>query len=431
MYKTFRVLIGFAALCLAHTAQAQLISNTPYSRYGLGEINENYGNIRTAGMAGVGISAANSYQPNTSNPALLYYNSITNFDMGIAGQLKKVSSATGSQLDGNGNLHNLSLAVPVSKRWSAAGGLRPFSTVNYEVLVSNQVEGNPQATIFREYVGEGGLSEAYFAHGVRIAGGLTVGGSASYIFGNIANESGSTVNDPEQQGADRTRVTVIDRTSYKDFLFRAGVNYRQKLSDKLFVGAGAVYSFETELEADRKITYERRTQTGSVLDRTTSPDSVEGSITIPASLRAGISIDNGSNLTVAADFSSYQWSKYKDLDGSNAGLQDSYRIALGAEYTPEPNAIDSYLKRIMYRGGLHYGETPYELNGERIKDMGVTAGATLPIGRSTLYDLYQLNVSLGYGQRGTTDNGLVKEDYFQFGLGFSVNSRWFIKRRID
>ena len=71
MYKTFRVLVGFAALCLAHTTQAQLISNTPYSRYGIGEINENYGNVRTAGMAGVGVSAANSFQANTSNPALL------------------------------------------------------------------------------------------------------------------------------------------------------------------------------------------------------------------------------------------------------------------------------------------------------------------------------------------------------------------------
>ncbi|GAB3542311.1 membrane protein [Pontibacter brevis] len=425
MYKTFRVLIGFAALCLAHTTQAQLISNTPYSRYGLGEINENYGTVRNAGMAGAGISAANSYQPNTANPALLYYNSITNFTMGIAGQAKRVSSETSSQINGNGNLNNLSLSVPVTKRWSSAVGLRPFSTVNYQVNVTDGVEGNPQATIFREYVGNGGLSEAYFAHGFRVVGGLTVGASASYIFGNIANESSSTISDPEQANVGQERVTIVDRTSYNDFIFRAGANYRQKVTDKLFLGAGAVYSFESVLDAERKLTYERVTQPVSPVD------SAQGSVTVPASLRAGISIDNGSNLTVAADFASYKWSDFKNFEGNNGGLEDSYRVAVGAEFTPDATAIDSYFKRIMYRGGLYYGETPYVLNGQRITDKGVTVGATLPIGRSTLYDLYQLNVSMGYGQRGTTDHGLVKEDYLQFGLEFTVNSRWFIKRRIE
>ena len=424
MYKTFRVLIGFAALCLAHSAQAQLISNTPYSRYGLGEINENYGSIRNAGMAGVGVSAANSYQPNTANPALLYYNSITNFTMGISGQVKNVKSETDSQRNGNGNLNNVSLSVPVTKRWSSAVGLRPFSTVNYQVNVSDQVEGNPQATIFREYVGTGGLSEVYFAHGIKVAGGLTVGGSASYLFGNIANESASTISDPEQLTVDQERLTIVDRTSYGDFLFRAGANYRQKLSDKLFVGAGAVYSFKSELDAERKITYERSSQP------IFPADSAENSMTIPASLRAGISIDNGSNFTVAADFASYKWSDYRNFEGVNGGLEDSYRAAVGAEFTPEPTSIN-YLKRIMYRGGLYYAELPYVLNGQRITDKGITAGATLPIGRSTLYDLYQLNVSFGYGQRGTTENGLVKEDYLQFGLEFTVNSRWFIKRRVE
>ncbi|MFD2999800.1 hypothetical protein ACFS7Z_05480 [Pontibacter toksunensis] len=425
MYKTFRVLIGFAALCLAHTTQAQLISNTPYSRYGLGEINENLGTVRNAGMAGTGISAANSYQPNTANPALLYYNSITNFTMGIAGQVKKVSSESSSQTNGNGNLNNISLTVPVTKRWSSAVGLRPFSTVNYQVNISDAVEGNPQATIFREYVGSGGLSEVYFAHGVRIAGGLTVGGSASYIFGNITNESSSTINDPEQEAVGQERVTVVDRTSYNDFIFRAGANYRQKVTDKLFLSAGTVYSFESKLDAERKVTYERLTLPGA------AADSAENSVIVPASLRAGISIDNGSNLTVAADFASYKWSDFKNFEGNDGGLKDSYRLSVGGEYTPEANSIDNYFKRIMYRGGLYYGQTPYELNGERITDKGVTVGATLPIGRSTVYDLYQLNFSLGYGQRGTTENGLVKEDYLQVGLEFTVNSRWFIKRRID
>ncbi|ARS37086.1 OmpP1/FadL family transporter [Pontibacter actiniarum] len=431
MYKTLRVLVGFAALCLAHTTQAQLIGNTPYSRYGIGEINENYGSIRGAGMAGAGISAGNSYQPNTANPALLYYNSITNFDMSGAGQIKNVESADASQLDGNGNLYNLSLVVPISKRWSSAVGLRPYSTVNYEINASSEVEGNPLASIKRSYVGDGGLSEAYFAHGFKLFDGFTVGGSASYVFGNTVLETSSKVVDPEQAGTDYINVIRVDRTSFNDFLFRAGANYRRKLKDKLFMSAGGVYSFATDLDAERDVSYERRDANATPWNIIADEDTINGSIHLPANWRAGISLDNGNNLTVAADFTTYEWSKFKGLDGSNDNLQDSYKVALGAEYTPNANAIDSYFKRITYRGGLYYNDTQYHLNGEDIKDMGVTTGFTLPIGRGTIYDLYLLNISLGYGQRGTTDQGLIKENYFQFGLGFTVNSRWFLKRRIE
>lgn len=437
MYKTLRVLVGFAALCLAHTTQAQLIGNTPYSRYGLGEINENYGSIRGAGMAGAGISAGNSYQPNVANPALLYYNSITNFDMSGAGQIKYIESDNASQLDGNGNLYNLSLVVPISKRWSSAVGLRPYSTVSYEINASSAVVGNPQASIRRTYEGEGGLSEVYFAHGIKLFDGFTVGGSASYVFGNTLTETSSIVVDPEQTGTEAIRPVRIDRTTYNDFIFRAGLNYRKKLTEKLFLSAGGVYSFETELEAERDISIERRGPDGGVIRNTDgslaviNEDTISGSINLPANWRAGISIDNGTNLTFVADFTTYEWSKFRDFDGGNDNLQDSYRVAVGAEYTPNANAIDSYFKRITYRGGLYYSDTQFQLNGEDIKDMGVTTGFTLPLGRGTIYDLYLLNISLGYGQRGTTDQGLIQEKYFQFGLGFTVNSRWFLKRRIE
>lgn len=432
MYKTLRVLIGFAALCMAHATQAQLIGNTPYSRYGIGEINENSGSIRSMGMAGSGVSAGNSYQANLTNPALLYYNSITNFDISGAGQIKNVESRNASQLDGNGNLYNLSLIVPVSKRWSSGIGVRPFSTINYEVSATSDVEGNPQASILRNYVGEGGLTEAYFAHGVKLFGGLTLGGSASFLFGNTTTESTSTVQDPQQAGSDQVSVTQIDRTSYSDFVYTAGINYRQKLNDKLFISGGGTYTFEANLDAERDITYERRSANDALLGLPTADeDTVSGSLRLPSNWRAGLSIDNGTSLTIAADFAAYEWSKFRDFNGRNDGLKDSYRASVGAEYTPDATAVSDYFKRITYRGGLYYNDTQYSLNGEDIKDMGVTAGFTLPVGRGTFTDMYQLNVALGYGRRGTTDRGLIKEDYFQFGLGFVINSRWFLKRRLD
>lgn len=430
MYKTLRVLIGFAILCIAHAGQAQNIGNTPYSRYGLGDYNYNLGNVRNAGMAGVGISAGNSYQANTANPALLYYNSITVFDMSLAGEVKTIKNSAEKQTDSNASLYNLALVVPVSKRWSAAVGLRPYTTVNYETRASSTLASNPRATVESRYTGEGGLSELYFAHGVKIASGLTIGGSASYVFGTITKEAASLVQDDSLANIGLTRIVYSERTRYDNFLFRAGANYRKQLNEKFYLSAGAVYAFDAKFDAERNASYERRTLSDNVIDENILPDSSTSSINVPASLRAGLTLDNGKNFTIGADFYTQNWSDFTGFDG-RSDLADSYRVAVGGELTPDANSIDSYFKRITYRAGVYYGNSPYMVNGEQIKDKGVTAGFTMPLGRSTIYDLYQLNAALGYGNRGTTDNGLVAENYFQFSVGFTVNSRWFIKRRIE
>ena len=430
MYKTLRVLIGLALLCVVPAAQAQYIGNTPYSRYGLGEINTNLGNARNAGMAGAGISAANSYQANISNPALLYYNSITVFDMGIRGQVKTIDNGEQTQRDGNANLANLSLVIPISKRWSSALSLRPYSDVSYEINAVVPLQANPRAQVVQGYRGEGGLSELNFGNGVRIAKGLTVGASASYIFGTITKEASSLIQDDSLSDLSSERVVYSERTRYHDFLFRGGVNYRHQVKEKLFLSVGGTYSFERQMNTNRNNSYERRTIYDGIIDENIMPDSADGKVLVPQGWQAGISLDNGSNMTLVADFSTQQWSKFRNFDGEQE-LADSYRMAVGGEFTPDATAIGSYLKRITYRGGLYYGKMPYEVNGTQIADKGVTVGFTMPIGRSTIYDLYQLNAALGYGQRGTTNNGLIAERYFQFSAGITINSRWFIKRRIE
>ncbi|MBD1397474.1 hypothetical protein H9Q13_09875 [Pontibacter sp. JH31] len=431
MYKTLRLLICASVLCLAQAVQAQSIANSPYSRYGLGELNTNLGNLRTAGMGGVGVSSGSSFHANTANPALLYYNSVTIFDIGVAGQYKTLKNSSLSQRDGDANLNYLTLGVPLSKRWSSALSLRPYSTVDYRISSIGSLPNRPEAVIINEYSGEGGISELYFGHGVRIADGLTIGASASYLFGTITQESSTIVGDTSVNDMSLERVAYAERTRYNDFLFRTGANYRKKVAEKAFLSAGAVYTLGTELSAKRNTSYERRDLADTPKSAGLLPDSLEGSVNMPGSLQAALSYDNGANLTVGAEFFTQDWSDYRNLDGDQE-LGNSYKVNLGAEYTPNANAIDSYFKRITYRAGVRYGQSPYVVNGEQIKDMAVTSGFTFPIGRGSYFEPpYQLNVMLGYGKRGTTDNGLITENYLQFGAGVTINSRWFVKRRIE
>lgn len=431
MYKTLRLLICASVLCLAQGVQAQSIGNSPYSRYGLGELNTNLGNLRTAGMGDVGVSTGNSFHSNTANPALLYYNSITVFDVGVTGRYKTLRNATQSQQDGDGNLSYLTLGVPITKRWSSAVSLRPYSSVDYNIRNMGSLPNRQEAVVINEYSGEGGISEIYFGHGFRITNGLTIGASASYLFGTVSQESSSIVADTSISNTSLERVAYVERTRYTDFLFRAGANYRKKVADKAFLSAGAVYTLGVDMNAKRMSAYERRDLGDALKGSPMLPDSVEASVNVPPSLNASISYDNGSNLTIGTEFMMQDWSDYRNLDGEQR-MGNSYKIGLGAEYTPNPTAIDSYLKRVTYRAGLRYGQSPYVINGENIKDMAVTGGLTLPIGRGNYFEPpYQFNIMMGYGKRGTTDNGLIAEDYFQFGAGVTVNTRWFVKRRIE
>ena len=428
MYKTLRALICGALLCLSYGVQAQNIGNSPYSRYGLGEVNYNVGNIRNAGMANTGIGAGNSFQVSTSNPALLYYNSATTFEIGVAGQVKTLKNSQQSQTDGNANLSAVTLSVPVSKRWTSALSLRPYSNVDYDIRSRSSIQ---QDTIWTWYTGDGGISELYFGHGVRITPGLTIGVSASYLFGSITKESITTI---QNAGIDKSLITeqvaYTEKTRYNDLLFRTGASYRKKLKDKLYLSAGAVYSLKADLSAERNAGYERRTVFGVVKEANLYADSAKSKVNIPSSLGIGFSMDNGSNFTIAADYQSQQWSKFRNFNGEQE-LADSYRASVGAELTPNPNSIGNYFERVTYRGGLYYGNSPYKINNEQVTDKGLTLGLSLPLGRSTVYDMYQLNTSMAFGSRGTTDKGLVQENYFQFMVGVTVNSRWFIKRRLE
>ena len=74
------------------------------------------------------------------------------------------------------------------------------------------------------------------------------------------------------------------------------------------------------------------------------------------------------------------------------------------------------------------GESQYVVNGEQLKDNGITFGLGLPMKWSFPNSI---NLAFTAGKLGTTDNDLIQENYFKGAIGFTLNDRWFIKRKID
>ncbi|WP_373396378.1 hypothetical protein V8V91_16925 [Algoriphagus halophilus] len=105
-------------------------------------------------------------------------------------------------------------------------------------------------------------------------------------------------------------------------------------------------------------------------------------------------------------------------------MREAIKVGLGFRIVPDYLAIDSPLKRTTYRFGLEYQQTPYYLNQTNINDIGINFGASFPVNQLSL-----VNLAVKVGQRGTTDNGLIQENYVNFTFGFSLNDNsWFYKR---
>jgi hypothetical protein len=422
MFKYISVFALAAGWLTFAPATAQNLGNAPYSRLGIGEVSTHNGSIRNFSMGGTGVASPNSYQINELNPALLYYNNNVIFEMSIASQLKTLKEDSRSQRDGNTSLNTLSLSVPVSKKWTAAVGLKPFSTVQYETNITQPVEGDPNINALVRYSGEGSLSEVYFGHGVKVAKDLTVGASASYVFGTLDNIFTSAI-----QNGSGQQIQVRKQTTYHDFTYKAGAAYRHKVFSKYNLGVGGVYYFPVDFSARQRTVLERFTSTA--MSTNLQSDSTTGEAFLPGGFQAGLTFDNNTNWSISADLASQAWSEFKSYEGRNE-LKSTMRVGLGGEYVPEA-ASPRYIRRIAYRAGVTMGQTPYQLEGKQVKEAAVTWGFTFPVGRSLITESYYLNLGFALGKRGTTENNLIQENFIRVQAGLSLNNKWFIQRKLD
>jgi len=423
-----------APLLLAGSALGQGLGNSPYSRIGLGDLNGNLGGVRQMGMGGTGQAAPNTGNINDANPALLVYTPRTMFEAGFSGQYKSVRNATDSYRTGSITLAYLSLAVPINKRWSAAAGLKPYSSIDYQVTQTAAVNGDPFVLARRTFEGTGGLSEAYFAHGIHVFRDLNIGGSASYLFGTLDQSNGTAIS---------TQQTVVEREQlrYADFLMRASLHYRHKLGKDLNLNVGATQTFPTNTKVTRRRTLEQQDVNQSTIAGTTVNLLEDvGRTYIPMLSQGGISVDNGRNYSVSVDAGWQQWAKYQGFaDPLNSPLGNTWRVAAGGEYTPDPGSVQHYFQRVTYRIGLNVAQMPYRPNGQVLYDRAVSWGFAFPLPTATSLESTVISLGFMYGVRGNTDylygggtgGSNVRENYLRAQLGVTLSNRWFIKRRLQ
>ena len=404
-------------------AIAQNNTNSPYTRYGYGDLSDqSFGNSKA--MGGIAFGLRDGAQINPLNPAS--YTAIDSltflFEGGVSLQNMNISGS-GVKLNAkNSSFDYLAMQFRLHPRIAMSIGLLPFSNVGYSVSDSKVDNGVSQT---RSFTGDGGLHQLYGGIGVKVLKNLSLGVNASYFWGDIT----------------RTRTIIYPATSesysyiqqmgvsISDYKLDFGAQYTLDFNKKHSMTIGAVFSPKHKLNNDYTVT----TQVS-----TTNSNNLDATLELPNTFGVGFTYNYDKRLTVGADYSLQQWSKTKfGVNTSDDAVREDFnetytycnrhKVSVGAEYIPNLMGR-SYLSHIKYRLGAYYTTPYYKIGGkEATREYGVTAGFGLPVPRSRSI----LSISGQFVRISGQESAFVNENIFRVSIGLTFNERWFFKRRVE
>jgi hypothetical protein len=123
------------------------------------------------------------------------------------------------------------------------------------------------------------------------------------------------------------------------------------------------------------------------------------------------------------------WSKLT-VAGVNQGFAIAKPINVGGQFTPNINSLSNYFASVDYRLGFVYDQTYLYVNNTNIKRYAATFGLGMPL-RANTSSFYKINIAAEIGKSGTLVNSLVKENYVNVHLSFTLNDKWFQKYKFD
>lgn len=415
---TFKVL----ALLTGSFLFSQSGTISPYSYAGLGEVNFRGTQINRF-MGGLEVYN-DSVHANLSNPSSYGKLKLTNYSLGLNYRINNLTGANASKSLASASLDYIGVALP-TKRFGFGFGIIPFTSVGYS-LSSLETEGDND--VLNVFDGEGGVNKAFFSVGFNALKYFSFGATFNYNFGQIIHETGryedgislGTVleNKSSISGVDFKFSTHLEISVFESMELQALLSYSPlanltSTNSQLFMTRDftSTSSFGENLEINL---------TDSGLDKT--------NVRIPHVITFGLGVGKERKwfvggqyiLNAMGDFS------HKFMSMPTVNYQDAYQISLGGFYIPDYSSINSYWKRIVFRMGFRHELTGVILNNFGLKETGINFGVGLP-----LAGFSNTNIGFEYGNRGGGDVSKFKENFWSFRIGFSLNDKWFVKRKFN
>jgi hypothetical protein len=421
----------FTFVCLPLISLAQQNTISPYSAFGIGEV-QSQGFALNSEMGGLGLALRPNSNLNPMNPASLSALSLTSFEVGVNGSAMFLSDNILSQEYFTSTMSYLSLGFPIKEGFAVSGGLVPYSFQGYEVSQNfNWSNDGDSLNYTVDHNGSGGLNRFYINFGVELTKGLSVGATGSSVFGTL-NQKRDLIFEEDNF------LNRRDNNSYhvSDYTCDFGVQYQMDFEDKQLT-FGATYSPQANLNADNEgaiYTYDIRDDLEIIRDTTKVFGSSTSGLVLPKSYGLGLAMEKEDHWLISGEYDFKEWSQMSLFGSSDPQLRNASQYKIGMWWIPNSQDVHNYLKIIQYRAGFNYNTGHLSVSAfgsedsqAEITDMSLSLGLGLPMKRSKT----TANFGVQFGKRGTRDAGLVEEKYIKFHVAFTFNDKWFTKRKID
>lgn len=407
-------------LCAVTGVHAENGMNSPYTRFGFGQLSiPECGVHRAMGGTGIGLRAVN--QIDLLNPASYSTVDTLTFalDMGMSVQNTNFAEGTARRNARNATFDWLAFQYRLHRGLGMTVSYTPVSNIGYRYSSVNNIRNDEDGalTATDTYNGDGGLHRVAVGLGWSPMKWLSIGADAAYIYGYTEHTVSSVFS---QTGVDsRYKIYYADLSGAT---FNAGAQVSFGNKKNRFV-AGATYNPALAFsQTPYSVDYILTSNAANIADTVRY-----AKLTLPEKYGLGVSYTRDNKLTLAADLT---LSRYGSTSFFGQPGLDHWRASLGAEYVPVYNR-HYFFTTLRYRAGLYYSTAYYTVKGGRgPSEFGASVGFGLPIinswnQRSTV------NVSGQFVRTQPAMPGMIAENVMRLNVSVSFIEDWFTKWRVN
>lgn len=402
--------------------------NSPYSRYGIGDVLPSQ-NIITRAMGGASASYYDPFSVNFINPASYSRLRFTTFDVGVDYTGRTLRTVDPVRTLSSGYLipSYVQIGIPLKKNhWGMNIGIRPISRISYAMQQNQRLPGID--SVITSFTGDGGSYQAYLGTGIGTKN-FSVGVNAGYMFGskNYITER-TFAND----SVIYEKGKWADSAHFGGLFAHVGAQYMARLSKTMSLKLGAYAQLQNSLSATRNILTETfeysQTQGQMQKDSVSLIGNQKGKIVLPATYGFGFTLEKDLTWSVNAEYSLTNWTDYRYYDQEDE-VQNTWTFRMGGSLIPNYKS-NKYWGLVQYRAGFYIGPDYVTVN-KNLPMYAITFGASFPV-RKYGYHLYSgqattINTSFEIGSRGNKNNSL-RESFYRISVGLSLSDIWFNKR---
>lgn len=407
---------------------AQSIGNSPYAAFGIGDVK--YDNTVDVSAMG-GISTAYIWDFNNnfnfSNPA-------ANKNLQLATLKVEGTNENNFFKTNEGNLNitkhstylsNITIAFPISKNVKFGMGYQPYSSKKYSIIRQQKVDD--VVNRYDIFTGEGSLSTVQAALSYQVTPEFALGLRTNFFFGNLYDLNEVAYSDSELLNGYETKNKI------KSFNFTLGTAYQKNVAKDRKLTLGGTFTFGNTGQMETLYTNSTYFYTtGQVKNNIAILDQKQNNQKnlIPMEFSLGAGYGRDARWFFGTQFNFKKGETVQFL-GNPFQNHNSYRIAAGGWYLPNYNNFRNYFSRVTYRYGAYYEKGNLQLNGTNINQFAITGGVTLPFENRGASRMSGIDLGVELGQRGTTANNLVRQNFVNLKIGINFADRWFVKRLYD